>query len=86
MQPLAGVVFALDGVLMGAGDVGWLRTVTIGAAVLGFLPLSLLAGPLGWGLAGVWTGLTLFIALRLAGVLVRVAGERWLTAPAVPTA
>ena len=30
MQPLAGVVFALDGVLMGAGDVGYLRTVTIG--------------------------------------------------------
>ncbi|SOD92868.1 MATE family efflux transporter [Blastococcus haudaquaticus] len=82
MQPLAGVVFALDGVLMGAGDVGYLRTVTIGSAVVGFLPLSLLAGPLGWGLAGIWTGLCLFIALRLVGVLVRVAGDRWLSAPA----
>ena len=82
MQPLAGVVFALDGVLMGAGDVGYLRTVTIGAAVVGFLPLSLLAGPLGWGLAGVWTGLCLFIGLRLVGVLARVAGDRWLSAPA----
>jgi putative MATE family efflux protein len=81
MQPLAGVVFALDGVLMGAGDVGYLRTVTIGAAVAGFLPLSLLSAPLGWGLAGVWTGLVLFIALRLVGVLVRVAGDRWLSAP-----
>jgi putative MATE family efflux protein len=81
MQPLAGVVFALDGVLMGAGDVGYLRTVTIGSAVLGFLPLSLLAGPLGWGLAGIWTGLCLFIGLRLVAVLVRVAGDRWLTAP-----
>jgi putative MATE family efflux protein len=80
MQPLAGVVFALDGVLMGAGDVGYLRTVTLGSALLGFLPLSLLAGPLGWGLAGVWTGLDLFIALRLAGVLARVAGSRWLSA------
>ncbi|WP_116453201.1 MATE family efflux transporter [Blastococcus litoris] len=82
MQPLAGVVFALDGVLMGAGDVGYLRTVTIGSAVVGFLPLSLLSGPLGWGLAGVWTGLCLFIGLRLVGVLVRVAGDRWLSAPA----
>jgi putative MATE family efflux protein len=82
VQPLAGVVFALDGVLMGAGDVGYLRTVTIGAALAGFLPLSLLAVPLGWGLAGVWTGLTLFIGLRLAGVLWRVAGDRWLNAPA----
>jgi putative MATE family efflux protein len=86
MQPLAGVVFALDGVLMGAGDVGYLRTVTIGSAVLGFLPLSLLSSPFGWGLAGVWTGLTLFIVLRLAGVLARVAGSRWLTAPAVAAA
>jgi putative MATE family efflux protein len=81
MQPMAGVVFALDGVLMGAGDVGYLRTVTIGSAVVGFLPLSLLAGPLSWGLAGIWTGLCLFIALRLVAVLVRVAGDRWLTVP-----
>ena len=81
MQPLAGVVFALDGVLMGAGDVAYLRTVTIGSALAGFLPLSLLALPLGWGLAGVWTGLCLFIGLRLVGVLVRVAGDRWLSAP-----
>jgi putative MATE family efflux protein len=86
MQPLAGVVFALDGVLMGAGDVGYLRTVTIGSAMLGFVPLSLLSRALGWGLPGVWTGLTLFIALRLVGVLVRVAGSRWLQAPSAVTA
>jgi putative MATE family efflux protein len=85
MQPVAGVVFALDGVLMGAGDVGYLRTVTIGAALAGFLPLSLLALPLGWGLAGVWTGLTLFIGLRLVAVVARVAGDRWLNAPVTVT-
>jgi putative MATE family efflux protein len=78
MQPLAGVVFALDGVLMGAGDVAWLRTVTIVAALAGFLPLSLLSGRLDWGLAGVWTGLTLFIALRLVAVGLRVRGSAWL--------
>jgi putative MATE family efflux protein len=82
MQPLAGLVFALDGVLIGAGDVGYLRTLTIGSALAGFLPLSLLALPLGWGLAGIWTGLTVFIVLRLVGTVVRVAGEKWLTAPA----
>jgi putative MATE family efflux protein len=86
MQPLAGVVFALDGVLMGAGDVAYLRTLTIGSAVVGFLPLSLLAGPAGWGLAGVWTGLCLFIGLRLAGMLLRVAGDRWLGTPETVTA
>ena len=43
MQPLAGVVFALDGVLMGAGDVGYLRTVTIGVGG-GRLPAAVAAG------------------------------------------
>jgi MATE family, multidrug efflux pump len=80
MQPLAGVVFALDGVLMGAGDAGYLRTVTLGSALLGFVPLSLLSGRLDWGLAGVWSGLTLFIVLRLVAVAVRVAGDGWLRA------
>jgi putative MATE family efflux protein len=83
MQPLAGVVFALDGVLMGAGDVGYLRTVTIGSALVGFVPLSVLSLPLGWGLAGVWTGLDLFIGLRLVAVLARVAGRKWLSAGVV---
>jgi len=81
VQPVAGVVFALDGVLMGAGDVGYLRSTTLGAALLGFLPLSLLSGALGWGLAGVWTGLALFLVLRLVATTTRVAGDRWLGAP-----
>jgi Na+-driven multidrug efflux pump len=66
--------------------VAYLRTITIGSAVVGFLPLSLLSGLLGWGLAGVWSGLTLFVVLRLVGVLARVAGNRWLTAPATVSA
>ncbi|MCZ2821980.1 MATE family efflux transporter [Modestobacter sp. VKM Ac-2977] len=78
MQPLAGVVFALDGVLMGAGDVAYLRTVTVGSALVGFVPLSLLSGWLDWGLPGVWTGLTLFIVLRLVAVGWRVRGSVWL--------
>ena len=81
MQPLAGLVFALDGVLIGAGDVGYLRTLTVGSALVGFLPSSLLALPLGGGLVGVWTGLTVFIVLRLVGTLVGgvavIAGGSW---------
>ena len=77
MQPLAGVVFALDGVLMGAGDVAYLRTLTLLAAVVGFLPLSLMAIPLDLGLGGIWAGLTLFITLRLAGTVWRVHSGRW---------
>jgi putative MATE family efflux protein len=77
MQPLAGVVFALDGVLIGAGDVRYMRDLTIGAALGGFLPAIWLAYGLRLGLAGVWAGLTLFIVIRLVALLARMRSGRW---------
>ncbi|HVL85040.1 MAG TPA: MATE family efflux transporter, partial [Pseudonocardia sp.] len=53
MQPVAGVVFALDGVLLGAGDAAFLRTSTLAAAALGFLPLNWASLGFGWGLGGI---------------------------------
>jgi putative MATE family efflux protein len=78
MLPAAGVVFALDGVLIGAGDVRFLRTITIIAAVGAFAPLNLAALHWGWGLGGVWAGLTAFIGVRLVGMIARTRGGRWL--------
>lgn len=78
MLPAAGVVFALDGVLIGAGDVGFLRTITIIAALFAFAPLNLAALHFGWGLGGVWAGLAAFIGVRLVGMLWRARGDRWL--------
>ncbi|MDN5751067.1 MAG: MATE family efflux transporter, partial [Pseudonocardia sp.] len=83
MQPVAGVVFALDGVLLGAGDTAFLRTSTLAAAVLGFLPLIWASLVFGWGLAGIWTGLSLFMLLRLAAVGLRARSDRWLVTGAV---
>ena len=77
MLPAAGVVFALDGVLIGAGDVGFLRTVTVVAAVAAFAPLNLAALHWHWGIGGVWAGLTAFIAVRFAGMVGRTRGTRW---------
>ncbi|MGN6610078.1 MAG: MATE family efflux transporter [Jatrophihabitans sp.] len=77
MLPAAGVVFALDGVLIGAGDVGFLRTLTIVAAVGAFAPINLAALHWHWGIGGVWAGLTAFILVRLVGMLTRARGERW---------
>jgi putative MATE family efflux protein len=77
MQPLAGVVFALDGVLIGAGDVRYLRNLTLATAGLGFLPAIWIAYALDLGLGGVWAGLTLFIVLRLAGMLTRLRSGHW---------
>ena len=68
LQPVAGVVFALDGVLLGAGDAAFLRTSTLLAAVLGFLPLTWASLVFGWGLVGIWTGLAAFMLVRLVAV------------------
>lgn len=75
--PLGGIAFALDGVLLGSGDVAFLRTATLASAVLGFLPLIWLSLMLGWGLTGIWWGLVLFMALRVAAVLWRTASGKW---------
>lgn len=77
MLPAAGIVFALDGVLIGAGDVGFLRTITVIAAVFVFAPLNLAALHWHWGIGGVWAGLTAFILVRFVGMVWRARGERW---------
>jgi putative MATE family efflux protein len=77
MQPACGVVFALDGVLIGAGDVAFMRTITLVGALGAFAPLNLAALHWHWGLGGVWAGLTAFIVVRLVGMVLRTRGARW---------
>jgi len=83
LQPVAGVVFALDGVLLGAGDAAYLRNATIFSAITGFLPLVWLSFAFDWGLAGIWTGLTLFMLVRMATVVGRARSESWAVTGAV---
>ena len=75
--PIGGIVFALDGVLLGAGDAKFLRTTTLAAAVAGFLPLIWLSLAFDWGLPGIWAGLTAFMLLRLGAVVLRTRSGRW---------
>ncbi|HEX4704632.1 MAG TPA: MATE family efflux transporter [Pseudonocardiaceae bacterium] len=85
LQPIAGVVFAVDGVLLGAGDAAYLRTATLLAAAVGFLPLVWLSLALHWGLTGIWSGLAAFMVLRLAAALGRLATGRWaVVGPSAP--
>lgn len=72
-----GVLFALDGVLLGAGDAAFLRTLTVGSVLAGYLPGVWLAAAAGWGLTGVWCGLATFIGLRTIGVVWRFQSMRW---------
>ena len=83
MQPLTGTVFALDGVLLGAGDAAYLRTWTLVGAAAGFLPLIWASLAFDWGLVGIWSGLLLFVVLRLVAVLLRVRSGHWAVAGAV---
>ena len=76
--PVAGIVFALDGVLLGAGDAAFMRTATLASALLGFLPLIWLSLVFGWGLLGIWSGLSTFMVLRLIFVGWRAFSGRWL--------
>jgi Na+-driven multidrug efflux pump len=78
MMPMGGIVFALDGVLLGAGDNGFIAVLTVVAAVGAFVPLSLLALHLHWGLGGVWAGLAGFIGVRFVGMVWRTKGGQWL--------
>jgi Na+-driven multidrug efflux pump len=77
LLPFAGVVYALDGVLIGAGDVRFLRNITLASALLGFLPAIWLAYAFGWGLGGVWAGLGLFTFVRFGTIVWRWRSARW---------
>ncbi|MDN6694146.1 MAG: MATE family efflux transporter [Corynebacterium casei] len=72
-----GVLFAIDGVLLGAGDAAFLRTITVGSVIVGFLPGILIAYFLDLGLAGIWCGLAAFIGLRTIAVVFRFYSMRW---------
>lgn len=77
LLPFAGVVYALDGVLIGAGDVAFLRNVTIVAALAGFLPAIWLAYAFDLGLGGVWAGLGVFTLVRFVTLVHRWRSARW---------
>ena len=77
-QPVAGVVFVLDGVLVGAGDGAYLaRGGLVTLAV--YAPLALAAGLLGAGLVWIWvTFSAVFMGARLVVLLHRARGDAWL--------
>lgn len=64
MQPLNALVFVWDGIVIGAGDFGYLAGSTVVAA-LSSVAVLLLVVPLGWGLAGVWWGIAAMMLVRL---------------------
>ena len=81
-QPLNGLVFALDGVLIGAGDLAYLAWAMLAAAVA-FLPAILAVVILEVGIGWVWAALAWLMAARGIGVWWRYRSDAWLvTGPA----
>jgi putative MATE family efflux protein len=77
MQPLNGAVFALDGILIGAGDGPFLAWSMV-AAFAASASLALAALAFDWGIVGVWIALVVLIVVRLALMWLRFRSRRWL--------
>ena len=77
MQPANGAVFALDGILIGAGDTRFLMFSMLAAALGVFVPVALLSLAYDWGIVGVWAGLVGLIAVRLVTCSWRFRSRRW---------
>jgi putative MATE family efflux protein len=77
-QPVAGVVFVLDGVLIGAGDGTYLAWA--GLAVLAvYAPVVLVVGALGGGVVWVWVAFSaLLMGARFVVLTLRARGDAWL--------
>ncbi|MEU0028674.1 MATE family efflux transporter [Streptomyces sp. NPDC006335] len=76
-QPICGVVFVLDGVLMGAGDgpyLAWAMVITLAV----FAPTALLVPVLGGGLTALWAAMTLMMVIRMLTLWLRTRSGRWL--------
>ncbi|MBV1939770.1 MATE family efflux transporter [Streptomyces sp. BV286] len=76
-QPICGIVFVLDGVLMGAGDGPYLaRAMLVTLAV--FAPVALLVPVFGGGLTAVWGAMTLMMTVRMLTLWLRTRSGRWI--------
>ncbi|MEU5027119.1 MATE family efflux transporter [Streptomyces milbemycinicus] len=82
IQPVAGVVFVLDGVLMGAGDGAYLAGAMIVTLAV-FAPVALLVPSLGGGLTALWWTMALMMTVRLVTLWLRTRSGRWIVTGAV---
>jgi putative MATE family efflux protein len=76
-QPISGIVFVLDGVLMGAGDgpyLAWAMLITLAV----FTPVALLVPVLGGGLTALWATMTLMMTVRMLTLWLRSRSGRWI--------
>ncbi|MFJ3758780.1 MATE family efflux transporter [Streptomyces sp. NPDC090080] len=76
-QPISGVVFVLDGVLMGAGDGPYLAGAMVVTLAV-FTPVALLVPAFGGGLTALWAAMTLMMLTRMLTLWLRTRSGRWI--------
>jgi putative MATE family efflux protein len=77
-QPIAGIVFVLDGVLIGAGDGAYLAKGGL-VVLAAYAPVALVAAALGGGIVAVWVALSgVFMGARYVVLTRRARGTAWL--------
>jgi putative MATE family efflux protein len=81
-QPVAGVVFVLDGVLIGAGDQDYLALAGLVAAGVFAVGAALVVAQHA-GLVALWLALTLWLAVRFVTLTLRARSSQWLVTGAV---
>ena len=81
-QPVAGVVFVLDGVLIGAGDQRYLAVAGVLSLAV-FLPAAWLVYARHGGLVALWLAYSLWLAARFVTLVLRARGSAWLVTGAV---
>jgi len=81
-QPIAGVVFVLDGVLIGAGDQDYLALAGL-ATLAVFGGAATIAVRTGTGLVGLWLAYAVWMLARFATLTLRSRTSRWLVTGAV---
>jgi Na+-driven multidrug efflux pump len=82
LEPLAGVVFVLDGVLIGAGDQAYLAAAGV-IQTVAFLPAAWLVYAYGGGIVALWLAIGLWMAARLVTLGLRARHDAWLVTGAV---
>lgn len=81
-QPAGGVVFVLDGVLIGAGDQRYLAVAGLITLAV-FLPAVALVWAYHGGLVALWLAYSLWLAARFCTLTLRARGDAWLVTGAV---
>ncbi len=77
LQPVNGVVFVLDGILIGAGDMRFLARAML-VALAAFLPAAAAVLVFDLGIGWLWAALAVLMLTRLVTLAVRVRGRAWM--------